>query len=94
MSLLTGGYPTGMRILPLLLVVMVVLFLTGLIAPRASKRVERWMDRRLDKVEAKGDRRAGFVGDWTAKLLAWGQRLLDAAVTAGRGLRGKVSGGS
>jgi hypothetical protein len=83
-----------MRILPVLLVAIVVLFLTGLIAPRASKRVERWMNRRLDKAEATGDRRAGFVSDWTAKLLSWTQRMLDAAVTAGRGLRGKVPGGS
>ncbi|MFL5820460.1 MAG: hypothetical protein ACJ76S_07235 [Solirubrobacteraceae bacterium] len=83
-----------MRILPVLLVAMVVLFVTGLIAPRASKRVELWMDNRLDRLEAEGDRRAGFLGDWTAKLLAWGQRLLNAAVTIGRGLRGKLSGGS
>jgi hypothetical protein len=83
-----------MRILPALVIAMVVLFLIGLIAPRASRRVERWMNDRLDKVEAKSDRRAGFVGDWTAKLLSWGQRLLDAAVEAGRGLRSRVSGGS
>jgi hypothetical protein len=94
MSLTAGGYQTGMRILPILVVAMVVPFLTGLIAPRASKRVERWMDRRVDQVEAEGDRRAGFGGDWTARLLSWGQRLLDAAVEAGRGLRGRVSGGS
>jgi hypothetical protein len=89
-----GGYPTDMRILPVLLLAMLVLFVIGLVAPRASRRVERWMNRRLDKIEAEGDRHAGFVGDWTAKLLSWGQRLLDAAVAAGRGLRGKLSGGS
>jgi hypothetical protein len=94
MAATDGGYPTDMRILPVLLIAMIVLFLIGLIAPRASGRVERWMDRRLEKVEAKGDRRAGFVGDWTAKLLSWGQRLLDAAVEAGRGLRRRVPGGS
>jgi hypothetical protein len=90
----TGGYPTGMRILPLLLIAMVGLFVIGLTAPRASRRVERWMNRRLDQIEAKSDRRAGFVGDWTAKLLSWGQRLLDGAVEAGRGLRSRFSGGS
>ena len=83
-----------MRLLPVLIIAMVVLFLTGLIAPRASKRLEQWMNTRLDAAEAKSDRRAGFLGDSTAKLLSWGQRLLDAAVTAGRGLRGRVSGSS
>ena len=94
MSPKPDGYPTGMRILPVLVITMVALFFIGLAAPRASRRVERWMNRRLDRIEAESDRRAGFVGDWTAKLLSWGQRLLDGAVEAGRGLRKRVPGGS
>jgi hypothetical protein len=76
-----------MRALPLIIIGTVVLFLTGLIAPRRSKRLERWIDRRLQQARRKGKRRAGRIGDWTAKSLAYGQRLADAALAGGRRVR-------
>jgi hypothetical protein len=73
-----------MRVIPLLL----VLFLAALIAPRKSMRMQRWIERRLEKGKRKGWRNAGFLGDWTAKSLHWGQRMVDAVMSAGRHVRG------
>jgi hypothetical protein len=72
-----------MRLIPLLL----IFFLAALIAPRKSKRLERWMQRRLEKGKRKGRRNAGFLGDWTAKSLLWGQKAVDAVMSAGRRAR-------
>jgi hypothetical protein len=76
-----------MRLLPIIIIGTIVLFFTGLIAPRRSKRLERWIDRRLRKAQRKGARNAGRIGDWTAKSLAYGQRLADGALACGRRLR-------
>ena len=73
-----------MRVIPLLL----LLFFAALIAPRKSKRLERWIQHRLEKGKRKGRRKAGFLGDWTAKSLHWGQRMVDALMSAGRRVRG------
>jgi hypothetical protein len=82
-----------MRILPLLLLAMLVLFLAGLIVPRKSRRMQRWTNDRLQVAKEKGDRRAGFVGDWTAKSLDWGQTLVTKAAEAGRRLRARLESG-
>lgn len=83
-----------MRILPIILILAVVVFVVGLVAPRKSYRLERWMTNRLKDAEDAADRRAGWVGDWTAKLLCWGQEILESAVSAGRGLRRRLPGNS
>jgi hypothetical protein len=75
-----------MRVLPIVL----VLFLVALIAPRKSRRLQRWIQTRLEKGKKKGHRNAGFVGEWTAKSLHFGQRLVDAAMSGGRRLRGRL----
>jgi hypothetical protein len=77
-----------MRVLPILILGTIVLFLSGLIAPRRSKRLERWIDGRLRKGRRKGDKKAGRIGDWTAKSLWYGQRLADGALDVGRRVRG------
>jgi len=81
-----------MRALPIILIVAVVLFLTGLIAPQKSRRLQAWINDRLERAEQKANRRAGFLGDWTAKTLRWGQKLVDAAASLGRRARGRLSG--
>jgi hypothetical protein len=69
---------------------MVFLFLAGLIAPRKSRRIQRWIERRLEKGKDKGDRHAGFLGDWTAKSLDWGQTLVNKAAAGGRRVRALI----
>ncbi len=86
------GKSGALRALPIIFVVIVVfLFFAGLIAPRKSKRLEGWIDDRLERGQQKGDRRAGLLGDWTAKLLHWGQRLFEFGAAAGRRARARVS---
>jgi hypothetical protein len=80
-----------MRVLPVVLIALAVLFSTGLVAPRKSRRLESWINDRLERGEDESQERAGFIGDWTAKALCWGQRLVDAAAGAGRSVRGFFS---
>jgi hypothetical protein len=79
-----------MRVLPLVIIAVVVLFFAGLILPERSKRLQRWVDERLEDGEQKGWRSGGWVGDWTARSLHAGQSINAAAVRAGRGLRRRL----
>jgi len=76
-----------MKLLPILILGTIVMFLAGVIAPRRSKRLEAWVDKRLRKGRRKSERNAGRIGDLTAKSLAYGQRLADGAVKYGRRVR-------
>jgi hypothetical protein len=76
-----------MRLLPIIVIGTVVLFFIGLIAPRRSKGLERWIDTRMRKGRRKGNRNAGWLGDTTAKSLKFGQRLADGALAVGRRVR-------
>jgi hypothetical protein len=81
-----------MRIIPLLIIAVIVLFFAGLIVPERSKRLQRWVDERLEDGEQQGWRKGGRVGDWTAKSLHGGQSVNAAVVRAGRGVRRRLSG--
>jgi len=71
-----------MKALPILLIAGLILFVTGLTAPRKSKRLA--LDQLgLDRAETKGNRRAGALGDWTARALSWRQRFVAAVSSAG-----------
>jgi hypothetical protein len=77
-----------MRILlPLGALTLVVLFVIGVVAPRRSHRVERWIDERVERAEASSAHRAGRLGDWTAKSLDLFRRAGDKALEVGRRLR-------
>jgi hypothetical protein len=80
-----------MRVLPLLILAVILLFLAGLIAPQRSRRLQAWIDGRLQKGRKKGDRSAGWVGDWTASSLEYGQRINAAVIRAGRAVRDRLS---
>ena len=81
-----------MRILlPLAVLTLIAFFITGAVAPRKSRRLERWVDDRLEKGEEHGARRAGRLGDWTAKALDLCRRASDKALELGRRLRGAAS---
>jgi hypothetical protein len=82
-----------MRILLLLVVLFcIVLFFAGLIAPRRSRRLQRWYDRVLRRGERKGDESAGKLGDLTEQSLKAGRRAGDKSAEAGRTLRRKLPG--
>src|SRR5918997_5269960 len=77
------GYDRHMRLLvPLVLVSLVFLFLISVLAPRKSKRLQGWIDERLERGQEKGDRSAGRIGNWTAKTLAFTQRAADSTSRA------------
>ncbi len=78
-----------MRILlPVAVVTLIGLFMTGVVAPRKSRRVEFWIDERLERAEDKSFRRAGRIGDWIAKFLDFSRRAGDKALELGRRVRG------
>jgi hypothetical protein len=81
-----------MRVLPLLILGTIVLFMAALIAPRKSRRLQRWTKRHLRRGERKGRRSAGFLGDWTAGSLSWGRRWVDKVMALGRKTRDKLPG--
>lgn len=82
-----------MRLLvPLVLLSLVFLFLASLLAPHKSKRLQGWIDERLERGQGKGDRSAGRLGNVTAKTLAMTQRAADKTSRAGRALRDRLPG--
>lgn len=82
-----------MRLLvPVILLSLVVLFVISVFAPRKSRRLQGWIDDRLERGQEKGDRSAGRVGNWTAKMLALTQRAADKTSQAGRSLRDRLPG--
>jgi hypothetical protein len=79
------------RILLVLVVLFcVVLFVAGVLAPRRSRRLQRWYDRVLRRGERKGDRNAGKLGDLTERGLRGSRRAGDASADAGRKLGKKL----
>lgn len=85
-----GKNPTLRLLVPLVLLSLVVLFLVSVIAPRKSKRLQGWIDERLERGQKKSDHSAGRVGNFTAKTLAVTQRAADKTSRAGRGLRDRL----
>ena len=82
-----------MRVLvPLVLLSLVVLFVVSVVAPRKSKRLQRWLDGRLERAQQKGDRSAGRLGNWTAKTLALTQGAADKTSQTGRRVRDRLPG--
>ena len=79
-----------MRILPLLIIATIVLFFAGLVAPQRSRRLQAWVDGKLQVGKRKSEQNAGWVGDWTAKSLKAGQTVNKAVPRAGRKARDKL----
>jgi hypothetical protein len=79
-------------LLPLLLAVLLLLFVTSVIAPRKSKRLQRWIDERLEQGQERSGRSAGRIGNWSAKMLDWAQRAADKTSRAGRSIRKRLPG--
>jgi hypothetical protein len=80
-----------MRLLLVLgLLLCVVLFLAGLIAPRRSRQLQRRVDRLLRKGERRSGGSHGRVGHWTKRSLKVTRRATDKSADAGRTVRGKL----
>ena len=77
--------------MPLVLISLIALFVVSAVAPRKSKRLQGWVDERLERGQEKGDRSAGRVGNWTAKTLDFTQRAADKTSQAGRRLHDRLS---
>ena len=75
---------------PVIVLVFIFLFFAGLLVPRRSRRLQRWMDNRLRQGERKGGRSGGRVGDWAARALELMRHYGDRTVEAGRRVRGKA----
>ena len=81
-----------MRILLVLVALFcVVIFVVGVVAPRRSRRLQRWYDRLLRRGERKGDRSGGKFGDLTEKSIRGARRAGDASAKAGRKVHDKLS---
>ena len=77
-------------LLPIFVLLLIVLFFVGVFAPRRSRRLQGWIDSHMERNEERGDRSHGRLGNWTAKALDLMQRATDAALRAGRRVRGKA----
>jgi hypothetical protein len=79
-----------MKVVVVGLLLCIVLFFAGLIAPRRSRRLQRWVDRMFRKGERKANRSAGRVGDATKHALRWTRRAGDRSAAAGRKVNRKA----
>jgi hypothetical protein len=76
-----------MKALLLVVVVCVVLFLAGLIAPRKSRALQQRFSRLMNRGERKSARKGGRVGKATRKSLKWSRRAGEKSARAGRDTR-------
>jgi hypothetical protein len=71
-------------------VLAIVLFVLGLIWPRASHKVQRPFDEAARKAEGKGRAKAGKAGDVSAASLKTVRRAVDKSADAGRSIHNEV----
>jgi hypothetical protein len=80
-----------MRILLLLIVVVcVVLFVAGVVAPERSKKMQHWIAEKLRRGERKGDENAGKLGDMTNTMLEKSRTATDKSAEGGRKVNEKA----
>lgn len=75
----------------ILLVVCIVLFIAGVVAPRRSKKMQAGVDKLSKKGEGKGDSNAGKLGDLTSAALEKSRAAADASARAGRAVNEKIT---
>ena len=79
-------------LLLLVLVVFVVLFVAGVLVPRASRRMQGGFSRLVQRGEQKTEDNAGKMGDATNSTLGAVRRGADTSASAGRDVRDKLEG--
>ena len=81
----------ALLIILVLVIVCIVLFLTGVIAPNRSRKMQSSVDELSRKGEAKSNRSAGRVGDATQTALEKARGAADASAEAGRQVNDKIT---
>ena len=79
-----------MTVAAIIVVLVIVVFVVGLVAPRKSRRMQAVRDRLLKRGERKGDRNAGIAGDAAKGGLKAIRRAGDRTAETGRALHHKV----
>jgi hypothetical protein len=72
-------------------VLCIVLFVTGVIRPGKSRRMQDGVDRASTKAEEKSDRRAGPFGDVTGSSLRAARKTADKSAEVGREAHDKLT---
>ena len=75
----------------ILAIVCLVLFVTGLISPGRSRRMQAKVDRLARKGEAKGESSGGRVGDLTRTGVEKMRNAADASADKGREINRRLS---
>lgn len=81
------GYKCAMKALLIgvvLVVVCIVLFITGVISPAKSRKMQGDVGELARKGERRGDEKAGWFGDATRAVLEKSRSAADASARAGR----------
>ena len=81
----------ALAVVAILAVVCIVLFVTGVISPRASRRMERKVDGIGRKGQSKGEAKAGKPGDATAKMLKGARHAAATSADKGRRLHDRLN---
>ena len=79
-------------LLLLVLVIFVLLFVAGILVPRASRRMHGGFGRLVRRGEEKTEESAGKVGDATNSTLGAVRRGADSSAEAGREVRDQLEG--
>ena len=79
-----------MKALLLIIVICVVMFTAGLVAPGKSRSFQQRFSRLLHRGERKSSRNAGRVGDASQKSLKLSRRAGEKSARAGRDARRKL----
>jgi hypothetical protein len=80
-----------MTLIAIVIVLVVLTFVIGFVAPRKSRRVQAFLDRIFLRGESKGDRRAGPAGDAAEGALEKARRATDRSEEAGRAAHEKLT---
>jgi len=77
-------------LLVVVLVLVVLVFVAGVVAPRKSRRMQAVRDRMLRRGEREGDEKAGILGDAAEGTLEKIRHVGDRSAEAGRRTRRKL----
>ncbi len=80
----SAGYFGSVTFVAVIVVLVVVFFLLGLLAPRKSRRAQAVRDRFMLKGERKSDENAGVAGDAAESALSTARRAGDKSAETGR----------
>ena len=68
----------------------VALFVIGVVAPERSRKAQRAVDQKLDKLEGEATRGPGRLAKWLAKPFGKSEKATNKSARAGRKTRSKL----